>query len=160
VKRIGRFEKGDVVSEVGLIPTAAAATFVAAATAAAFVAAATTTTITAAAVAATTTAATITAAAAAAAAAAVATAAAAFTAVAAATAAAARTTAAGLEFFRLRGVDAKLAALIVVAVESLDGSVQLALVAESHESKSFGSAGFAVGDDFDPFNRSVSGEEA
>jgi hypothetical protein len=156
VKRIGRFEKGDVVSEVGLIPTAAAATFVAAATAAAFVAAATTTTITAAAVAATTTAATITAAAAAA----VATAAAAFTAVAAATAAAARTTAAGLEFFRLRGVDAKLAALIVVAVESLDGSVQLALVAESHESKSFGSAGFAVGDDFDPFNRSVSGEEA
>jgi hypothetical protein len=155
VKRIGRFEKGDVVSEVGLIPTAAAATFVAAATAAAFVAAATTTTITAAAVAATTTAATITAAAAA-----VATAAAAFTAVAAATAAAARTTAAGLEFFRLRGVDAKLAALIVVAVESLDGSVQLALVAESHESKSFGSAGFAVGDDFDPFNRSVSGEEA
>jgi hypothetical protein len=159
VKRIGRFEKGDVVSEVGLIPTAAAATFVAAATAAAFVAAATTTTITAAAVAATTTAAaTITAAAAATAA--VATAAAAFTAVAAATAAAARTTAAGLEFFRLRGVDAKLAALIVVAVESLDGSVQLALVAESHESKSFGSAGFAVGDDFDPFNRSVSGEEA
>jgi hypothetical protein len=157
VKRIGRFEKGDVVSEVGLIPTAAAATFVAAATAAAFVAAATTTTITAAAVAATTTAAaTITAAAAVA----TTTAAAAFTAVAAATAAAARTTAAGLEFFRLRGVDAKLAALIVVAVESLDGSVQLALVAESHESKSFGSAGFAVGDDFDPFNRSVSGEEA
>jgi hypothetical protein len=156
VKRIGRFEKGYVVSEVGLIPTAAAATFVAAATAAAFVAAATTTTITAAAVAATTTAATITAAAAVA----TTTAAAAFTAVAAATAAAARTTAAGLEFFRLRGVDAKLAALIVVAVESLDGSVQLALVAESHESKSFGSAGFAVGDDFDPFNRSVSGEEA
>jgi hypothetical protein len=158
VKRIGRFEKGYVVSEVGLIPTAAAATFVAAATAAAFVAAATTTTITAAAVAATTTAAaTISAAAAAVA---TTTAAAAFTAVAAATAAAARTTAAGLEFFRLRGVDAKLAALIVVAVESLDGSVQLALVAESHESKSFGSAGFAVGDDFDPFNRSVSGEEA
>jgi len=85
---------------------------------------------------------------------------AAFTAVAAATTAAARTTAAGLEFLGLRGVDAKLAALIVVAVESLDGSVQLALVAESHESKSFGSAGFAVGDDFDPFNRSVSGEEA
>jgi hypothetical protein len=156
VKRIGRFEKGYVVSEVGLIPTAAAAaTFVAAATAAAFVAAAATTTITAAAaVAAATTAATITAAAAVATTAA----AAAFTAVAAA--AAARTTAAGLEFFRLRGVDAKLAALIVVAVESLDGSVQLALVAESHESKSFGSAGFAVGDDFDPFNRSVSGEEA
>jgi hypothetical protein len=143
---------------VGLIPTAAA-TFVAAATAAAFVAAAATTTITAAAAAVATTAATtITAAAAVATTTATA---AAFTAVAAAAAAAATwTTAAGLEFLRLRGVDAKLAALIVVTIESFDGSIQLALVAESHESKSLGSAGFAVGDDFNPFNGSVSGEEA
>ena len=36
----------------------------------------------------------------------------------------------------------------------------MALVAERDECKSLGSARFAVGDDFDPFNRSISGEEA
>ena len=76
------------------------------------------------------------------------------------TTAAAWTEAAGLGFFWLRSVHAKRAALIVVAVECFDRSIQLALVAEGHECESFGSAGFAVGDDFDPFDRSISGEEA
>jgi hypothetical protein len=133
--------------------TTAAATFVAATTA--FVAAATATTITAATVTAATAAATISAATA------VATTTTAATAFAAVTTAAATwTTAAGLKFFGLRGVYAKFAALIVETIESFDGSVQLALVAERHESESLGSACLAVGDDFDPFNRSISGEES
>jgi hypothetical protein len=33
-------------------------------------------------------------------------------------------------------------------------------VAEAHEGKSLESTAFVVGDDFDPFNRSISGEEA
>lgn len=129
------------------LPVAAtAATFVAAAafvtTTATFVAAATTT-ITA--VATATTAATITAVATAAATAA-------FAAVAAATA--------WFEFLGLRGVHTESAALVVVAIERFNSRVQLALVAEGNESESFGSAGFAVGDDFNPFDRAVCGEES
>ncbi len=64
-----------------------------------------------------------------------------------------------LGLLRLRGVHAESAALVVVTVKRFDRSVQLALVAERHECKSFGSAGFAVGDDLDPFNGAVSGKE-
>jgi hypothetical protein len=50
--------------------------------------------------------------------------------------------------------------LIVVTIERFDCCVQLGLVAEGYESESFGSAGFAVGDDFDPFDGAVCGEES
>ena len=70
------------------------------------------------------------------------------------------TESAGFGFFRFRSVHAKRAALIVVTIERFDRSIHLALVAERHECKSFGSACLAVGDDFYPFDRSISGEEA
>jgi hypothetical protein len=148
----------------GLPAVAAAATFVATA-ATAFVATAAATAISAVTTAAATTA-TLAAAAVSTTAAATTVAAATTTATLTATVAAATTTAAatvttaGFKFFWLRGIHAKRAALIVVTVECLDRSVQLALVAEGHKRESLGSACFAVGDDFDPFNRSISGEEA
>src|SRR5690606_20738362 len=91
----------------------------------------------------------------------VATAAATFVATATTTAVAATAAAeaAWLGFLRLRGIHAECAALEVVSIKRLDGSVQLALVAEGHECKSFGSAGFAVGDDFDPFDGAICGKE-
>ncbi len=155
------------LSQVGLPAVAAAATFVAAATAA-FVATAAATAISATATAATiSAAATTTAIAAATAAAVTATAATtAFTAVATATAAATVAAAAtgagaaGSGFFRLGCVHAERATLMVVAVERLNGGIQLALVAESDKSEPLGLACLTVGDDFYPFDRSVSGEEA
>jgi hypothetical protein len=137
VKRIGRFLKRYEVN-VGLPTTAAtaaaAATAITAAATAAFVAtaAATATAITAAAA--------VTAA--------------------ATTTVTAATTAAWTGFFRFGSVHAKSTTVVVVIVESLDGCIQLSLVTEGHESKSLGLPGFTVGDDFDPFNRSKSGEEA
>jgi hypothetical protein len=134
VKRIGRFLKRYEVN-VGLPTTAAtaaaAATAITAAATAAFVA---------------TAAATATA----------------ITAAAAVTAAATTTVtaAAWTGFFRFGSVHAKSTTVVVVIVESLDGCIQLSLVTEGHESKSLGLPGFTVGDDFDPFNRSKSGEEA
>jgi len=133
----GVFEKR-YEENVGLPTTAAtaaaAATAITAAAAAALVAAAATTatTITAAAVAATTTAAAIT----------------------------ATATATWTGLFRLGSIHAESTTIVVVIVESLNGCVQLSLITEGHESKSLGLPGFTVGDDFDPFNRSKSGEEA
>jgi len=111
--------------------TAAATTFVATATAAAFIAAATAATF----VAATTT-----------------------TTAAVATTTESTTTWAG--FFWLGCVHAQRAAVVVILVKGLDGRVQLGLVTECHEGEAFGLAGLTVGDDFDPFDRSKSGEEA
>ena len=96
-----------------------------------------------------------------------ATAATAITAAAAATIAAATTTAVAATtaatwtgFLGLRSIHAESAAVVIILVESLDGCIQLGLITKRHESESFGLPGFAVGDDFDPFNRSKSGEEA
>ena len=44
-------------------------------------------------------------------------------------------------------------------VEGFDSRIQLRLVAEGHESESLGLPGFAVGDDFYPFDRSKCGKE-
>ncbi len=56
-------------------------------------------------------------------------------------------------------VHAECTTLIVVFVESFNGRVELALVTESHECKSFGLPGVTVGDDLDPFNWAMCGEE-
>ncbi len=76
-----------------------------------------------------------------------------------ATAVATTTTAAWTGFLGLGSIHAESATVVIILVESLDGCVQLGLVTERHESKSLGLPGFTVGDDFDPFNRSESGEE-
>ena len=44
-------------------------------------------------------------------------------------------------------------------IESLNRGIQLALVTKCYECEAFGAARLAVGDDFDPFNRAVGGEE-
>jgi hypothetical protein len=63
-------------------------------------------------------------------------------------------------FFRLGSVHPEGATVVVIVVESLDGCIQLTLVTEGHKGKSLGLPGFTVGNDFHPFNRSKSGEEA
>lgn len=80
----------------------------------------------------------------------------------AATATAAATisaTAAGTGFTGFGGIYAKRAALVILVVEAFNGRVELGLIAEGHERKSLGLAGIAVGNDFDPFNGAVCGEE-
>ena len=90
-------------------------------------------------------------------------AAAAFVATATATAvsatATATATAAWACFTWFGGVHAKRAALVIFLVEAFDGRIELGLVTECHERKSLGLSGITVGNDFDPFDGSVCGEE-
>ena len=61
--------------------------------------------------------------------------------------------------FRLRSVHAKWTSVEIVIVEGFNSRIQLGLVAEGHESETLGLSGLAIGDDFDPFDRSKSGKE-
>jgi hypothetical protein len=83
------------------------------------------------------------------------------TAVTAATATLTAVTTAALlvEGLGLRSVDPQGTTLEFLAVDGLNGSVDLRLVTERHERKPFGSARFTVSDDFHPLDGSVSGEE-
>ena len=49
--------------------------------------------------------------------------------------------------------------MIILFVEAFDGRIELGLVTKCNERESLGLSGITIGDDFDPFDGAVFGEE-